>query len=69
MINPAKILLLGPGHEIIYLVISPGIFIQSPLSKEKALHLMEKETIDLILCRRLSPSLEWPKEIYPARAA
>jgi hypothetical protein len=69
MKNPTKILLIGPGPENIYLVIGPGILIRSPLSNEKALHLMEKETIDLILCRGLSPSLDLPKEIYPAKAA
>jgi|WetSurMetagenome_2_1015567.scaffolds.fasta_scaffold335156_2 hypothetical protein len=69
MKNPAKILLIGPGHEIVYLLIGPGIFIRSPLSNQKALQLMEKEAIDLILCRRLSPSLELPKEMYPDKAA
>ena len=49
MRNPFKILIIGAGPEITYLVVGPGITIRSTLSSAGAARLLETEAMDLIL--------------------
>jgi hypothetical protein len=62
----SRILLIGAGPEITYLVIGPGITIRSNLLKEKAAQLLEQGSLDLILGPRhlltASSSDEFPGE-------
>lgn len=45
----SRILLIGAGSEITYLVIGPGITIRSNLVREKAAQMLEQGRLDLIL--------------------
>jgi len=55
MLRTAKILLLNPDRQIVYLVIGNGFRIRSPVPCKTALKLLKKAKIDLILYQSAVP--------------
>ena len=55
MLRTARILLLNPDRQIVYLVIGEGFRIRSQVPWQTALMLLEDERIDLILSQSAIP--------------
>ena len=55
MLRTAKILLLNPDRQIVYLVIGNGFRIRSQVPGQTALKLLEEEKVDLIFSQSAIP--------------